>query len=191
MLIDLFHNDRVRLTVEEPETTAEAFCRWDQNSEFMRLLDDDPCHLRSEKKLNEEVVKSVDANKWIEFMVRRLADDRLIGFVGLYWINPSQGEAFMGVGVGEEDLWGKGYGTDAIRLMLNYAFSELNLRRISLELFEYNQRALRSYQKVGFVEEGRMRGVYQREGQRWDSIYMGILRDNWQSLERRESHHEE
>ena len=88
----------------------------------------------------------------------------------------------MGIGIGEEELWGKGYGTDAVRLMLNYAFTELNLRRISLDLFEYNQRALRSYQKAGFVEEGRMRGIFQREGRRWDSIYVWILRDDWQRL---------
>ena len=190
MLTNLFRGDRVRLTAEEPETIAEAFCRWNQNSEFIRLLDDDPCHLWSEKKLKEQAGKGVDANQWIEFMIRRLADDRHIGSVGLFRINPSQGEAFMGIGIGEEDLWGKGNGTDAIRLMLNYAFSELNLRRISLDLFEYNQRALRSYQKVGFIEEGRMRGAFQREGRRWDSIYMGILRDDWQRFERRESRHE-
>jgi RimJ/RimL family protein N-acetyltransferase len=181
MLADLFRGDLVRLTSEEPETSAQAYARWNQDSEFVRLLDNDPVRLWSAKKQREQAETEKNPAQWIEFMLRTLDDDRLIGFVGLFWLNLSQGEAFTGIGIGEKDLWGKGFGTDAMRLILRYAFTELNLRRVSLMVFEYNQRALRSYLKAGFVEEGRMRGVLSREGQRWDSIYMGVLRQEWQS----------
>jgi hypothetical protein len=70
-------------------------------------------------------------------------------------------------------------GTDAMRVMLRYVFNELNLRRVSLIVFEYNLRAIRSYEKVGFVHEGRVRRVMQRDGRRWDFLYMGILREEW------------
>ena len=66
-----------------------------------------------------------------------------------------------------------------MRVILRYAFTELNLHRVSLGLFEYNPRALRSYEKAGFKMEGRMRGTLHREGRRWDDLYMGILRTEW------------
>ena len=89
----------------------------------------------------------------------------------------------MGIGLGEREYWGKGYGTDAMKIILRYAFTELNLRRVTLDVFEYNQRGVRSYEKAGFVVEGRERGLILREGRRWDVIYMGILREDWIKLE--------
>ncbi len=85
----------------------------------------------------------------------------------------------MGIGLGERENWGKGYGTDAMKIILRYAFTELNLRRVTLDVFEYNQRGVRSYEKAGFVIEGRVRGMILREGRRWDVIFMGILREDW------------
>ncbi len=65
---------------------------------------------------------------------------------------------------------------------LRFAFTELNLRRVTLDVFEYNPRAMRSYEKAGFVVEGRMRGMLKREGKRWDLVFMGILRDEWERI---------
>ena len=86
----------------------------------------------------------------------------------------------MAIGLGEQEYWGKGYGTEAMKLALHYAFSELNLRRVSLGVFAYNQRAVHSYEKTGFRLEGRMRGMLMRQGKRWDILFMGILREEWQ-----------
>jgi RimJ/RimL family protein N-acetyltransferase len=66
-----------------------------------------------------------------------------------------------------------------MQLILGYAFMELNLHRVSLDVFGYNLRAIRSYEKVGFKLEGRKREMLLREGKRWDLIYMGILRAEW------------
>jgi RimJ/RimL family protein N-acetyltransferase len=66
-----------------------------------------------------------------------------------------------------------------MNLIVQYGFLELNLRRISLGLHEYNPRALRSYEKAGFKLEGRLRGEVLREGRRYDALYMGILREEW------------
>lgn len=85
----------------------------------------------------------------------------------------------MGIGIGEREYWSKGYGTDAMNVILRFAFDELNLYRISLNVFEYNQRAIRSYEKVGFVVEGREREFLRRGGRRWDMIFMGLLREEW------------
>ena len=66
-----------------------------------------------------------------------------------------------------------------MNLTLRYAFTELNLRRVSLDVFEFNERAVRSYEKVGFHMEGRQRQAIIREGRRWDMLFMGILREEW------------
>ena len=85
-----------------------------------------------------------------------------------------------GIGLGERNYWGNGYGTDAMQIMLRYAFRELNLHRVSLDVFEYNPRALHSYEKAGFQIEGRRRKMVQRDGRRYDMIFMGILREAWE-----------
>lgn len=66
-----------------------------------------------------------------------------------------------------------------MHVMSRYAFNELNLRRVGLIVFEYNPRALRSYEKVGFKPEGRVREVMLRDGKCWDFLYMGLLREEW------------
>jgi RimJ/RimL family protein N-acetyltransferase len=114
------------------------------------------------------------------FMIRALQDDRIIGEIGLDGVSWSNGNAWVGISIGEKEYWGKGYGTDALQVLLRYAFTELNLHRINLTVFEYNPRAIRSYEKAGFVHEGRERKALLRGGQRWDMIYMGILRKDWE-----------
>jgi RimJ/RimL family protein N-acetyltransferase len=92
-------------------------------------------------------------------------------------------EVWVGVGLGERDSWNKGYGTDVMKLCLRYAFLELGAQRVSLGLHEYNPRALRSYEKVGFQLEGRTRQDILREGKRTDILWMGILREEWFALQ--------
>jgi RimJ/RimL family protein N-acetyltransferase len=69
-----------------------------------------------------------------------------------------------------------------MRLIVQYGFIELNLRRISLGLHAYNERALKTYEKVGFKFEGRMHGEGLRDGVRFDSLWMGILREEWMEM---------
>jgi RimJ/RimL family protein N-acetyltransferase len=184
---DLFHGELVRLAVEEPQAMAEAFSRrWARDSEFWRLANFDPARLWSVKGVKEWVEKQqeYDRGDQFAFSIRTIQEDRLIGDVGLDGVLWNHGESFVGIGIGEREYWGRGYGTDAMRLILRYAFSELNLQRVSLNVFEYNSRAIRSYEKIGFVHEGRQRGVLIRDGRRYDLVYMGILREEWQSHNR-------
>jgi RimJ/RimL family protein N-acetyltransferase len=181
---DLFKGELVRLTAADLDVAAEAFARWSLDSEYYRLLDSDPCHLWSKNKTREWLEKHLFNEKpdMYSFLIRTLDGDCLIGEIGLDGIKYTHGDAFVGIGLGEREFWGKGYGTDAMRVLLRFAFTELNLRRVSLDVFEYNPRAVRSYEKVGFVVEGRMRGMLEREGKRWDLVFMGILREEWERL---------
>ncbi len=181
MGVNLLQGTLVRLTVEDPQVLAEAIALWDRDSEFRRLLDSAPANQFSVKKLTEWIQRDQekDPPTFYYFAIRSLADDRIIGFTGLEGTLYPHGEAFVGIGIGGREWWGKGYGTDAMKVILRYAFQELNLRRVALDTFEYNPRAVRSYEKAGFVYEGRARGYLYREGRRWDLIFMGILREEW------------
>ncbi len=181
---NLFTGELVRLTMEGAQAIAEASCTWAHDSEYCRLLGSDIPVLWSVKKTKEWIEKEQlkEDGTTFFFMIRTLDEDRLIGGIGLDGIDWSNGEAFVGIGLGEREYWGKGYGTDAMHLILNYAFTELNLRRVSLNVFEYNPRAFRSYVKAGFQEEGRVRKYLNRDGQRWDLIFMGILKEEWEAL---------
>jgi RimJ/RimL family protein N-acetyltransferase len=178
---ELFCGELVRITFEEPDAVAKAEVRWQRDSEFVRLADSDPVELSSEKKIRERVEKRFEKGFQPErypFSVRTLAEDKLIGFFGLY-VELIHSVAWVGIGIGERDFWSKGYGTDMMKVCLRYAFSELGVQRVSLGLHEYNARALRSYEKAGFRLEGRTRKDVLREGKRTDTLWMGILREEW------------
>ena len=176
---NLFTGHLIRLAALDAEASAEWFARWDRDMEYMRLLDSDPRHLLTAKQIKAEIEKQETAGQEIAFAIRTLADDRLIGFVDLDGFNRAHGDSFVGIGIGDRAYWGRGYGTDTMRVLLRYAFTELNLFRVSLDVFSYNLRAVRSYEKAGFMVEGRQRQALCRDGQHHDLIFMGVLRDEW------------
>jgi RimJ/RimL family protein N-acetyltransferase len=171
--------------MEEPESLARIEVHWQRDSEFVRLLDSDPLRLHSEKAIKEWFEKQTQSGFQPErysFSVRSLAEDKYIGSLGL-WVDLIHGEAWVGLGIGEREFWSKGYGTDMMKLCQQYVFHELSLERLSLGLHEYNPRALRSYEKCGFRLEGRTRQDLMREGKRYDSLWMGILREEWLQMQ--------
>jgi RimJ/RimL family protein N-acetyltransferase len=170
----------VRLSAEDPEPLAAGLSRWWRDSEFFRLLSFHASPMFSPKHVREWLEKELEKNppEFYLFGIRTLDDDKLIGFMDLG--RPSQsGNCWVGIGLGERDYWGKGYGTDAMQAALRFAFMELNLQRVTLNVFDYNARGVRSYEKAGFEVEGRVREAILRDGVRHDVIFMGVLRENW------------
>lgn len=178
---DLFRGNLVRLAADDPEVKGEAFSRWGRNLEFQRMLDTEPPTLWSAKKIKEWIEKELEKEIPDEyfFTIHLLNPDQLIGFVDLRDVHWNQRDAWVGIGIGEPRYWNNGYGTDAMRLALRYAFMELSLERVSLSVFATNQRAIRSYEKAGFRPEGVKRQVIHRDGMIEDVLYMGILRQEW------------
>ena len=158
--------------------------RWSRDSEYWRLLASDPARMFSSKGTKEWIEKELDENAEhnFMFMIQALEDDRLIGEVGLDGVQWMHGDTFVGISLGDRRDWGKGYGSDAMRVVLRYAFSELNLWRVSLNVFEYNKRAIRSYEKVGFTYEGLSRETLERDGVRYGMVFMGIRREEWEAI---------
>lgn len=182
---ELFRGELVRFTFEEPDVRAKAEARWQRDTEFIRLADSEPSQLSSEKKIKEWFDKQAESGpqpKRYSFSVRTLDDDKYIGFLGL-WVDLIHSEAWVGLGIGEREFWSKGYGTDMMKLCLQYVFNELCVERLSLGVHEYNPRALKSYEKCGFRLEGRTRKDVMREGRRTDTLWMGILREEWLQMQ--------
>jgi RimJ/RimL family protein N-acetyltransferase len=179
---NLLHGQLVRLAAANSETDAESMARWSRNAEYLRMLDSEPAAPKSVKQVKGNIAEWMEHERpdSFGFMIRVLDGDRLIGFVGLGGINWNNGDGFVGIGIGEADDWGKSLGTDAMRVLLCFAFDELNLHRVSLSAYAYNPRAIRAYEKAGFKIEGRARQVVNRDGQRDDEIFMGVLREDWE-----------
>ena len=105
--------------------------------------------------------------------------NRHIGNCGFNDIDYVNRKAMFGILIGEKDEWGKGYGPEAARLIVDYGFKQLGMHRISLEVYSHNTRAQRAYEKVGFVHEGTLRESYFRDGHYYDTLVMGILEPEW------------
>lgn len=104
---------------------------------------------------------------------------RLIGSVRLWRLSVWNRSAMLTIFIGAKEQWGRGFGTDALRLALRHAFGSMDLNRVELHVFEFNTRAIRSYEKVGFRQEGARRQALVRHGRYYDVLVMGILRDEF------------
>lgn len=113
------------------------------------------------------------------FAIRSREDDRLIGKAVVQWIEWANGNGFIRLGIGSADDRRKGYGTQAMRMLMRFGFAELNLFRISAHVPEYNEAAIALLKKFGFVEEVRRREALDRDGRRWDLFVFGLLQDEW------------
>jgi RimJ/RimL family protein N-acetyltransferase len=101
-----------------------------------------------------------------------------VRFENIDWSN---GSARLALGIGAADDRRQGYGAEALGLALRYAFEELNLHRLGAEAAAYNAGALRLLEKAGFQVEVRRREALYRDGRRWDELWLGLLREEWQT----------
>jgi RimJ/RimL family protein N-acetyltransferase len=109
------------------------------------------------------------------------ADGTFIGHCGLSHFNHTSHTCELGIIIGDKAYWGRGYGREAVALLLDYAFRLRNFRRVWLWVHSDNERAIRAYRACGFREEGRLREHLYSNGHYVDAVYMGILRDEWQA----------
>ena len=107
------------------------------------------------------------------------ADGQYIGHAFLYDLDHANGVCSVSIGIGDPAYQGHGYGREALRLLLDYAFRVRNLRRVRLHVIASNERAIRMYRAVGFVEEGRERQQVWIGDRYADELLMGLLRDEW------------
>jgi RimJ/RimL family protein N-acetyltransferase len=146
--------------------------RWFSDPEVRTfLLINSPISHAQEEKWFERKLEEEDS----ELFAIETLDGKHIGNIELFDVHHIHRQAELGVVLGEKSYWGQGYGSDAIRALLRFAFEELNLHRVQLRVYEDNARGRRAYEKCGFQLEGRLRDAVYRRGRYYDVLMMGIL----------------
>ncbi len=132
-----------------------------------------------------ERAKNDDQRVW--FIIVLQENDRVIGEAGLLRMFPAWRTTDLSIIIGEKETWGKGYGTEAINLLLDYAFGYLNFHRVAIGVVGFNEAALGFYEKVGFRKEGVQREGYYYNHAYYDFVMMSILEDAYRALQEESS----
>ncbi len=174
----LIEGKLTRLRAVEPGDLERDYF-WMNDPEIQRTLQ------------NRYPLSTAEQRRWVEGTSASGPDDFLfaietrdgihIGNIGLHRLDQVARIAELGIMVGEREYLGRGYGTDAIIALLRWGFRELNLHRVWLRVYDFNERGRRSYLKVGFREEGRLRQHHYAQGEHHDAILMGILRGEFEA----------
>lgn len=179
----LFEGKLVQLAPINHENDPPIESRWTHDPYYLRMLDPAlarPLSIEQVKKKYEKLEKEIEEEKNLfYFTIRAKVDDRLLGSARIYWIEWNNGNGWVQLGIGDAGDRDKGYGSEVLQMLSRYAFSELNLFRLSACVPEYNLVALRLAAKAGFVEEVRRREALQRDGRRWDLLHLGLLKEEW------------
>ncbi len=161
--IELEDEPKLRAWINDPRNWATLY----------RCL---PTNAKREREWIESLYPS-DREVVLGIVVRE--GDRLIGTTGLHRIDPIHRSADLGLCIGDVEYQNHGYGSEATALLVKFGFDVLNLNRISLGVFADNPRAIRAYEKAGFVREGVSRQRFFRNGRWHDEVRYAILRDEW------------
>ena len=173
----VLEGDLVVLRRHVAENVA-AFQRWYADPEVSRLARYQDGPMRSDEIDRFFQLRAL-GHESLTMAIHECSTGRLIGSCAFSQVDGENGSAMFHITIGEKDVWGRGYGTEATRLMLEHAFGTLGLHRVALTVFEFNERAIRAYRTNGFVVEGRAREAIWRDGRWWDELAMSVLASEW------------
>jgi diamine N-acetyltransferase len=175
----MIYGERIRLRGVE-RADLPRFVEWLNDPEVVDGLGMFlPLSMADEEKWFDKAGEREPAEKPLVIDIRDGDSWRMIGTCSLFGIEWSSRFAEVGIFIGDKSIWNKGYGTETMHVLVRHGFETLNLNRIWLRVHADNLRAVRSYEKVGFIHEGRYRqGVY-KHGKYIDDLLMSILRDEW------------
>jgi UDP-4-amino-4,6-dideoxy-N-acetyl-beta-L-altrosamine N-acetyltransferase len=180
----MIHGQKTRLRRIEREDIP-TFVRWFNDPEVREfLVINRPISMAEEEQWFERQLQASDT----EIFCIETSDGVHIGNIGLHDIDLRHRHAEMGIVLGEKDYWSQGYGSDAIRTLLRFAFDEMNLHRVFLKVYEDNPRAIRAYEKCGFQHEGRLRQAIYRKGRYYDELLMSVLRHEFKDASQTDGH---
>lgn len=177
----MIYGERVRLRDVERDDLPR-YVEWLNDPEVRRGLNVVfPLSSAEEEAWFEGVLDRPEAER--PFAIDALEGERWvhIGGCGLFDLQQRDRRAELGIMIGDKSRWDQGYGTDSMQVLLRHGFETLNLHRIKLRVFEFNERAIKVYRRLGFVEEGRLRQESYQAGRYWDTLVMGLLRSEWEA----------
>ena len=177
----MIYGERIRLRAIEREDLLR-FVNWLNDPDVLQgLLIYLPLSLQDEEKWYENMMKRPMDEHPMVIEIQQAEGWLPIGNCGFMNIDWRCRSGEVGIFIGEKRLWNQGYGTDAMNLLLQHGFNTLNLNRVALDVFDTNLRAVRSYEKAGFVHEGRRRQAFFKDGKYVDILQMSVLRQEWES----------
>lgn len=173
---ELLEGERVRLRRIAEADIAEIGA-WNADLTYQRLLRRGMVYPGNEADVRQWMLNPAD--DFYPFAITDKADDRVVGVVAIKDVMWSSRQCQFFIGIGRAEDRGRGYASDALRVMLRYAFMEMNLNRVGLEVSAYNADARRLYTRLGFQHEGTLREFVYRDGVYHDMHIMSILRAEW------------
>ncbi|MGG4459703.1 GNAT family N-acetyltransferase [Brevibacillus sp. HB1.1] len=174
----LFQSERIYLRKMTGED-VDVYHTWRNDVEVMRTTNPsmDVYTWEDTNGFVNQVILHASSSK--SYMILDSQTNRPIGITSLIQIDLKNRNAECIIDIGEKEYWGKGYGREAMKLLLDYAFLEMNLHRVSLRVFSFNEKAIKLYERLGFKQEGVSRQFLFREGKWHDIVHMGILQQEY------------
>ena len=154
--------------------------KWSDDAEIRGLIGEVISMSQADCEKFLEEVCADNSREWFVVVIKK--NDRVIGEAGLLRMFPAWRTTDVSVIIGEKEEWGKGYGTETILLLLDYAFRHLDFHRVAIGVVGFNERALRFWEKVGFRREGIQRDGYYYDDKYYDFVTMSILEDEFREL---------
>lgn len=161
----------------------EKMNRWNNDS-ILSYYDDDgpedfePIPIENTKKYIERIIKN-DDDSIIRFGIHKKENDSLIGLCMIAFIDNYNKSCKFGITIGEKDQWGKGYGKEVLNEIVRYCFEELGMNRIGAEVYAFNERSIKMFEKMRFVKEGIIRQAVYKKNNFEDEYIYGLLKNEW------------
>jgi len=180
---ELLRGDLVTLSRPTKEDIP-IIASWSHDIEYSRMLRRGLIYPDTAEDYEGWFAEMAKEESGYPFAIRRIEDNSLVGWLAIRAIFWQARHCSLVIGIGDQSQRGRGYGSDALRVALKYAFLEMNLNRVGLEVMSYNDAGIRAYSKVGFQHEGTLRAFVYRDGVYYDIYTMSILRSEWEALDK-------
>lgn len=165
---------------EYRENDYDSIRAWVNDPKIVETLSDIFLYPQSEKQTRTFMDLAMGP-EWKGFIIAKRETEEYLGQIDFVRIDAKNGWGELGLVIGKSENHGQGYGSEALELMLEFAFNELRLNRVELVCWSFNEKGHRAYKKVGFVQEGVRRAKRYRKGQYHDEVCYGILKSEWQA----------
>ena len=181
----MIHGERIRLRRNERADICK-FVEWLNDPEVRQYLSlNMPISMANEEQWFENMLKLPAAQQPFAIEIRKISPEKeaeewqMIGNCSFMDMDETAHSAEVGIFIGDKSCWNRGYGTEVMRLLLQFGFGTLNLNRIFLRVDQNNLRGIRAYEKAGFIHEGGLRQAIYRDGQYRDLLIMSVVRSEW------------
>jgi diamine N-acetyltransferase len=177
----MIYGERIRFRAIEKDDLL-AFVAWVNDPDVLQgigiylpfsMVDEQAWFEKDQARPHQEHNLAIEVK---EMDLHEVETWKLIGNFGFFNYDRRNACTEFGIMIGEKSYWNRGYGTEAVRLLARHGFETLNLNRIYLRVLETNPRAIRAYEKAGFIHEGRQRQAEFRNGKYIDLLVMSLLR---------------